>query len=55
MAVECEFCETSFSYNIDLNRHIASVHEGKKKLKRELYEKRFSHVGDMNEEHCISS
>ena len=49
MAVECEFCENVSSCNMDLKRHIASVHEDKKKdFKCDICDKSFSQEAIMN-------
>ena len=33
MPFECDLCDAKFTYKGHVNRHIASVHEGKKRLK----------------------
>ena len=50
---KCEICMSHFAQKSWLNRHITSVHEGKKLFKCEVCDYRFSRKGDLNQ-HVLS-
>ena len=45
--LECESCEARFTRRDHLNRHISSVHEGKKPYECDKCDRKFSQLGDM--------
>jgi hypothetical protein len=48
---KCESCEAMFKRRDHLNRHISSVHDGKKPFECDKCDQKFSQLGDMKK-HC---
>ena len=46
--IECNICDASFTSKISLNRHIVSVHEGKKPFKCDICNASFSENNYLN-------
>ena len=52
--MNCDICDSAFTTNQGLNRHISTIHEGKKEQKRTtiwpcpMCEKSFTHSGTVN-------